>query len=156
MSKNRKTFAERVFHAISFEVIAIAITAPVGAWVLGRSIFQMGTVAVVLSTLAMLLNLFYNMLFDRYWPLSKGPRPPIVRLGHAIGFELSFVVLGVPMLAFLLNMTLWNAFILEVGFFVFFLFYTYLFNLVYDILRVKWFTYKDKQSAKAKQVPTQF
>ncbi|MEX6226598.1 hypothetical protein AB6F55_18315 [Providencia hangzhouensis] len=39
--------------------------------------FPMGTVAIILSTLAMLLNLFYNMLFDLYWPLSKGLRPTL-------------------------------------------------------------------------------
>ncbi|UXA36273.1 multidrug/biocide efflux PACE transporter [Proteus terrae] len=141
----KKTFTERVFHAVSFEVIAIAITAPLSAWVLGRSIFQMGTVAIVLSTLAMLLNLFYNMIFDRYWPLIKGLRPTKIRVMHAIGFELSFVIIGLPILAFLLNMSLWNAFLLEVGFFAFFLFYTYAFNLSYDKLRENWFNRKEKR-----------
>ncbi|WP_109419864.1 multidrug/biocide efflux PACE transporter [Proteus terrae] len=145
MSQYQKTFTERVFHAVSFEVIAIAITAPLSAWVLGRSIFQMGTVAIVLSTLAMLLNLFYNMIFDRYWPLIKGLRPTKIRAMHAIGFELSFVIIGLPILAFLLNMSLWNAFLLEVGFFAFFLFYTYVFNLSYDKLRENWFNRKEKR-----------
>ena len=154
MSKNKKTLTERIFHAVSFEVIAIAITAPVSAWLLGRSIFEMGTVAIVLSTLAMLLNLFYNMVFDRYWPLSKGPRPVKVRITHAIGFELSFVVMGVPILAILLNMSLWNAFLLEVGFFAFFLFYTYAFNLAYDLLRERWFANKEKHRVVAKQTTT--
>ncbi|MBG2875488.1 multidrug/biocide efflux PACE transporter [Proteus alimentorum] len=145
MSQYQKTFTERVFHAVSFEVIAIAITTPLSAWVLGRSIFQMGTVAIVLSTLAMLLNLFYNMIFDHYWPLIKGPRPTKIRVMHAIGFELSFVIIGLPILAFLLNMSLWNAFLLEVGFFAFFLFYTYAFNLSYDKLRENWFHRKQKR-----------
>ncbi|MBG5891475.1 multidrug/biocide efflux PACE transporter [Providencia rettgeri] len=143
MSKYTKTLTERIFHAVSFEVIAIAITAPVSAWLLGRSIFQMGTVAIVLSTLAMLLNLFYNMAFDRYWPLSKGARPAKVRVFHAVGFELSFVIMGVPMLAFLLQMSFLDAFLLEIGFFVFFLFYTYAFNLGYDLLRVRWFANRE-------------
>ena len=145
MSQYQKTFTERVFHAVSFEVIAIAITTPLSAWILGRSIFQMGTVAIVLSTLAMLLNLFYNMIFDHYWPLIKGPRPTKIRVMHAIGFELSFVIIGLPILAFLLNMSLWNAFLLEVGFFAFFLFYTYAFNLSYDKLRENWFHRKQKR-----------
>ncbi|MEX0423037.1 multidrug/biocide efflux PACE transporter [Providencia rettgeri] len=143
MSKYTKTLTERIFHAVSFEVIAIAITAPVSAWLLGRSIFQMGTVAIVLSTLAMLLNLFYNMVFDRYWPLSKGSRPAKVRVFHAVGFELSFVIMGVPMLAFLLQMSFLDAFLLEIGFFVFFLFYTYAFNLGYDLLRDRWFANRE-------------
>ncbi|EMJ7520588.1 multidrug/biocide efflux PACE transporter [Providencia rettgeri] len=150
MSKQTKTLTERIFHAVSFEIIAIAITAPVSAWILGRSIFQMGTVAIILSTLAMLLNLFYNMLFDLYWPLSKGLRPTKVRIAHAVGFELSFVILGLPILAVLLKMTLWDAFLLEIGFFAFFLFYTYAFNLLYDILRDRWFTNQENQSKSIK------
>lgn len=151
MSKYQKTFMERIFHAVSFEVIAIAITAPVSAWLLDRSIFQMGTIAIVLSTLAMLLNLFYNMLFDRYWPLSRGPRPIKVRIIHSIGFELSFVIFGVPILAVLLKMSLLDAFLLELGFFAFFLFYTYVFNLAYDVFRVQWFARKEKQHKKVLQ-----
>lgn len=146
MSKHQKTLAERILHAVSFEIIAILITAPLSAWVLGRSIFQMGTIALVLSTLAMLLNLFYNMIFDKYWPLTKGPRPTKIRLIHTLGFELSFIIIGVPILAILLTMSLWDAFMLEVGFFAFFLFYTYAFNLGYDTLREKWFKNKENKN----------
>nr|WP_314262907.1 multidrug/biocide efflux PACE transporter [uncultured Moellerella sp.] len=142
MSKFKKSMSERILHAVSFEVIAIAITAPIGAWILGRSIFEMGSVAIVLSTIAMLLNVIYNMLFDRYWPLSKGPRTIGVRVTHAIGFELSFILIGLPVVAIMLNITLWNAFMLELGFFVFFLFYTYAFNLAFDKLRARWFERK--------------
>ncbi|WP_286146143.1 chlorhexidine efflux transporter [Shigella sp. FC1967] len=42
MSQYQKTFTERVFHAVSFEIIAITITAPLSAWILGRSIFSNG------------------------------------------------------------------------------------------------------------------
>lgn len=40
MSQYQKTFTERVFHAVSFEVIAIAITAPLSAWVLVAQFFK--------------------------------------------------------------------------------------------------------------------
>ncbi|WP_100159612.1 multidrug/biocide efflux PACE transporter [Proteus columbae] len=145
MNKYQKTFTERVFHAVSFEVIAILITAPLSAWLLSRSIFQMGTVAIVLSTLAMLLNLFYNMIFDLFWPLSKGLKTTKVRVIHTLGFELTFIIIGLPVLAFLLNMSLWEAFLLEMGFFVFFLFYTYAFNLSYDKLRENWSNHKERR-----------
>lgn len=66
-----------------------------------------------------------------------------MRVFHAVGFELSFVIMGVPMLAFLLQMSFLDAFLLEIGFFVFFLFYTYAFNLGYDLLRVRWFANRE-------------
>lgn len=139
MSVNKKSLRERIFHAVCFEVIAIAITAPISALMLGRSILEMGSVAIILSTIAMILNVVYNMIFDYFWPLSKGPRSTVIRVIHAIGFELSFVIIGIPVIALLLNMTLFNAFMLEIGFFTFFLFYTYIYNLVYDKLRERWF-----------------
>lgn len=149
MSKFKKSMSERLLHAVSFEVIAIAITAPIGAWMLGRSMVEMGSVAIVLSTIAMLLNVIYNMIFDHFWPLSKGPRSVGVRVTHAIGFELSFIVVGLPIIAIMLNMTLWNAFMLELGFFVFFLFYTYAFNWAFDKLRARWFERKEQAKSMA-------
>ncbi|WP_286146144.1 PACE efflux transporter [Shigella sp. FC1967] len=106
----------------------------------------MGTVAIVLSTLAMLLNLFYNMIFDRYWPLIKGPRPTKVRIMHTIGFELSFVIIGLPILAFFIKYVTVECILIRSRLFLpFFLFYTYAFNLSYDKLRENWFNYKGKR-----------
>lgn len=149
MSKLKKSMLERILHAVSFEVIAIAITAPIGAWLLGRSILEMGSVAIVLSTIAMLLNVIYNMIFDHFWPLSKGPRSVGVRVTHAVGFEFSFVLVGLPIVAIMLNMTLWDAFMLELGFFAFFLFYTYAFNWIFDKLRERWFERKAQAASMA-------
>ncbi len=53
MQVHHRSLVERVIHAIGFEVIAVAICAPVGAWLLDRSILQMGTLAVLLSSIAM-------------------------------------------------------------------------------------------------------
>ncbi|WP_162556793.1 hypothetical protein [Proteus sp. TJ1640] len=33
-------------------------------------------------------------IFDRYFSLAKGPRPTKIRVMHIIGFELSFVKIG--------------------------------------------------------------
>ncbi|MBP9643055.1 MAG: Na(+)-translocating NADH-quinone reductase subunit E, partial [Budvicia sp.] len=41
----KKSVLERVFHAVGFEVIAVGITAPAAAWIMGRSVWQMGTLA---------------------------------------------------------------------------------------------------------------
>ncbi len=41
MQVHHRSLVERVIHAIGFEVIAVAICAPVGAWLLDRSILQM-------------------------------------------------------------------------------------------------------------------
>lgn len=80
MQVHHRSLVERVIHAIGFEVIAVAICAPVGAWLLDRSILQMGTLAVLLSSIAMLWNIVYNSLFDYFWPVSRVIRTLKIRV----------------------------------------------------------------------------
>ncbi|MCI4238376.1 multidrug/biocide efflux PACE transporter [Dickeya dianthicola] len=130
-----KTFRERIAHAIGFEVMALLICAPVGAWVLGRSILQVGALSIMLSSVAMVWNVAYNGLFDRLWPVSRIRRGLWVRMGHALGFEGGFILIGLPLAAWMLNITLWQALMVEIGFFLFFLPYTMTYNWLYDLLR---------------------
>lgn len=134
----RKTPAERVFHAVCFEVIATAICAPVAAWVMNRSILEMGGLSLVLSTVAMLWNVVYNTMFDRFWPVVKVPRTARVRMLHALGFEAGFIVIGLTIVCQTLGIGIIPAFMLEAGFFLFFLPYTMLYNWGYDLLRERY------------------
>ncbi len=99
MQVQRKTIFERIIHAIGFEVIAVAICAPVGAWLLDRSVLQMGTLAILLSSVAMLWNIIYNSLFDYFWPVSRVAKTLRVRAFHALGFESGFILIGLPIAA---------------------------------------------------------
>ncbi|EHC75403.1 hypothetical protein LTSEMON_4241 [Salmonella enterica subsp. enterica serovar Montevideo str. S5-403] len=58
-----------------------------------------------------------------------------VRALHALGFESGFIVIGVSIVAWVLNVSLLQAFTLEIGFLLFFLPYTMLYNWAYDVLR---------------------
>lgn len=133
----KKTLAERIFHAVCFEVIAIIITAPLFSWLMDRSIMQMGTLAIVLSTTAMIWNVIYNALFDRFWPSNRITRNAKVRTFHALGFEGGFIIIGLGLVVAILGVSVKTAFLMEIGFFLFFLPYTYIFNLAYDTLREK-------------------
>ncbi|AGB83421.1 Predicted membrane protein [Serratia rubidaea] len=138
MQLQNKSFSERIVHAVGFEAIAVMICAPLGAWILGRSMTQVGALAVMLSSVAMLWNIIYNAGFDRLWPVSRVTRNLTVRILHAAGFETGFILIGVPIAAFMLNLTLVQAFMLELGFFLFFLPYTVVYNWAYDALRQRW------------------
>ncbi|MNC74937.1 Bacterial Transmembrane Pair family protein [compost metagenome] len=74
-------------------------------------------------------------MFDRFWPADRVTRSVKVRALHASGFEIGFVVIGVPIAALMLNLSLLQAFTLEIGFFVFMLPYTMAYNWAYDLLR---------------------
>ncbi|HGB3401840.1 TPA: multidrug/biocide efflux PACE transporter [Salmonella enterica subsp. enterica serovar 1,4,5,12:b:-] len=131
----RRSLPERIFHAVCFEGIATAILAPTTAWLMQRSVLEMGGLTILLATTAMIWNIIYNALFDRLWPAHQVRRTAKVRALHALGFESGFIVIGVSIVAWVLNASLLQAFTLEIGFFLFFLPYTMLYNWAYDVLR---------------------
>ena len=141
----RKTLTERVIHAVSFEGLATLILAPTAAWLMQRSVLEMGGLSVLLATLAMVWNLIYNAAFDRLWPVSRVARTLKVRALHAIGFESGFIVIGITAVALLLGVSLIQAFMLEIGFMLFFLPYTMLFNWVWDTLRERVLKYRQQR-----------
>ncbi|EBI1190877.1 multidrug/biocide efflux PACE transporter [Salmonella enterica] len=131
----RRSLPERIFQAVCFEGIATAILAPTTAWLMQRSVLEMGGLTILLATTAMIWNIIYNALFDRLWPAHQVRRTAKVRALHALGFESGFIVIGVSIVAWVLNVSLLQAFTLEIGFFLFFLPYTMLYNWAYDVLR---------------------
>ena len=135
---SQKTFGERIFHAVGFEALAVLISAPAAAWLLNKPVWEMGALAIMLSTTAMVWNIVYNSIFDRFWPVSRVVRTFKIRVAHALGFEGGFIMIGLPIAALWLGIGLLDAFMLEVGFFLFFLPYTVAYNWIYDTLRQRW------------------
>ena len=141
----RKSLTERIIHAVSFEGLATLILAPTAAWLMQRSVVEMGGLSILLATLAMVWNLIYNAIFDRIWPVSRVVRTLKVRALHAIGFECGFITIGVTAVALLLGVSLIQAFMLEIGFMLFFLPYTMLFNWIWDTLRERVLKYRQQR-----------
>lgn len=134
----QRSFQERVFHAFTFEALAIATSAPLFAWLMNVSLSTMGALALFLSTAAMLWNMVYNILFDRLQQRLLFERTLGIRILHALGFEAGLVFFTVPVAAFWLSVSWWMALKLEAGILLFFLPYTLLFNWSYDRLRQNW------------------
>jgi len=133
-----RTLKERFYHAAGFEVLAILLVSPLAAWIMAKPLFQMGTLAILLSTVAMFWNMIYNTLFDSLYPSDKVERNWPLRILHAVGFEGGFILFGLPIAAWMLDISLLQALMLEVAFFIFFLPYTVGYNWLYDRLREKW------------------
>lgn len=130
-----RSIKERIFHACTFEFFAIVFTILIGVFLLDKPVSSMGVLSVLISVTALILNIVFNWLFDRYFPFVNGDRPVKIRMLHAIGFEGTLVLFTVPMIAFFLNVGFIEAFMIELGFLIFFLFYTYIYNLAYDTAR---------------------
>ncbi|MDV5584357.1 chlorhexidine efflux transporter [Enterobacter hormaechei] len=61
----QRKLPERIFHAVCFEGIATAILAPTAAWLMQRSVVEMGGLTIILATTAMLYNWAYDTLRDK-------------------------------------------------------------------------------------------
>ena len=133
---HNKSFAERCFQAITFEVLAILISAPLLVWLMDVSMAHAGLLTLMISMLAMTWNVIFNALFDRIERRLGLVRTFRVRAVHAVAFEAGLIVTVVPLAAWWLNISLLDAFLLDIGVVLFFLPYTFLFNLGYDKLRV--------------------
>ena len=134
-----KSVRERFFHAFVFEVLAIAICAPLGSWLLGYPLAQMGALTLMISLIAMAWNMLFNALFDRVQARFAFEKTAKVRALHALLFEVGLILAVVPLAAWWLGISLVQAFWLDIGIVLFFLPYTYLYNLGYDTARVRWY-----------------
>ena len=131
----KKSIKERFFHALGFEVLAIAICAPLGAWLLGYSLAHIGLLTLMISLLAMLWNMVFNALFDSAQRRLGFQRSVWARVVHALLFEIGLILAVVPLAAWWLDIGLWEAFVLDIGIVLFFLPYSFAFNWSYDHLR---------------------
>jgi len=130
-----KSIKERAFHALLFELIGVVLFAPGLAWLFGQSLGRMGAMTVMISTIAMLWNMVFNAGFDRLRARLGFALNLKMRALHALAFETGLVFAVVPLAAWWLSISLWEAFLLDIGLLLLFLPYTLLFNIGYDKAR---------------------
>ncbi|NOH23495.1 PACE efflux transporter [Vibrio europaeus] len=130
---------ERIFHALFFELIALALIIPVASMFSGKGASELVVVGVGLSLFTVVWNYFYNVGFDRLCKTPRSERSLSTRIWHTVGFEGGLIFITLPTIAWFLNITYFQALMLEAGFLVFFFFYATGFNWLYDRLQpYKW------------------
>ena len=131
-----RTTKDRLRHALSFEIIALFLVIPIGAWAFGRPLDDIGIVAVVSATIATGWNYLYNLMFDHAQLKIAGHVGKTIplRIFHALLFEGGLLVILLPFIAWYLSMSLLDAFLMDVSFAVFYLVYAFVFNWAYDLI----------------------
>lgn len=130
---------ERIFHSALFEGLAVSLS------ILGLMVFTdhdiiaLSGTMVVISTMAMLWNFVFNYYFDRIITGPREKRSLSLRVIHIISFEAGLLFFTVPVMAFILQVNLWDAFIMDLGVTIFITIYAFLFNLIYDNVRAIYF-----------------
>ncbi|KQV84529.1 PACE efflux transporter [Rhizobium sp. Root1220] len=129
-----RSTSDRVRHAISFELIGLAMITPLGAWAFGMSMSDIGVVGIASATIATGWNYLYNLGFDNAMQrLTGGTRKTVaIRVAHAVLFEGGLLVALLPLIAWYLGVSLLQAFMMDVSFALFYLVYAFVFNWAYD------------------------
>ncbi|MDX2320875.1 MAG: PACE efflux transporter [Moritella sp.] len=126
---------ERIFHALLFEVLAVSLS------ILGLIIFTnhdpqiLSGTMIVIASIAMAWNFIFNWIFDLFLPGDKDKRTMKLRLVHVIIFEAGLLVLTVPVMAYILTISIVDAFMMDIVVTVFITIYAFIFNWVYDNVR---------------------
>ena len=127
---------ERVFHALLFEALAIFLS------ITGLIIFTdhqpsaLSGTMIVVATIAMAWNFVFNAIFDRIVTGKRELRNLKIRVIHTLSFEAGLLFFTVPVIAWILAINLWEAFVLDIGVTIFITLYAMVFNFCYDHIRV--------------------
>ena len=122
----------RIVFVALYELIAI-LASSLLFMAIGQGAGASGVMAVVASTLAIVWNVTFNHLFEKWEARQavKG-RSVLRRAVHAVGFEGGLALVLIPLMAWWFGVSLWQATVMEAGLLLFFLVYTYAFNWVFD------------------------
>ncbi|MBK8083302.1 MAG: PACE efflux transporter [Devosia sp.] len=131
-----RSTADRIRHALSFEFIGLILVTPLGALVFHLPLLDVGVITVGGASAAMVWNYIYNWCFDRALLSFAGStrKSQPIRVLHAVLFEIGLMLLLMPLIAWYLQIELWQALVMDAAFAVFYMVYAYAFNLAYDRL----------------------
>lgn len=131
-----RTTRDRIRHATGFELIGLALVTPLGMIAFGKPLHEIGTIAVIGATLAMLWTYIYNIGFDHLMQrLTGGTQKTLPqRIAHAVLFELGLLLVLLPVIAWWLGITLWEALVMDAAFALFYMVYALVYNWAYDRL----------------------
>ncbi|MDO5086768.1 MAG: PACE efflux transporter [Comamonadaceae bacterium] len=125
----------RVLYVSLYEGLAIAIVTLTLLAFTREGLGSASGLAVGCSAIAVAWNLAFNALFE-HWERRQPVRGRSTarRVAHAIGFEGGLVLWLVPFIAWWLQVSLWQALLMDLGLLLFFLVYTFAFTWVFDRL----------------------
>ena len=131
------SFLERIFHSILFEIGAMAISAVAVLLAGNFSLASAAGTGIAISLIAVLLNFVFNYIFDLFFTGKREERSLVLRLFHTVCFESCLLLFTLPVVAYLLDLSLWHAFLADIGLSLLVMFYALVFNWLYDITRIK-------------------
>lgn len=126
-------YKRRIVYVGIYEAIAIAICSVSFAAASESSLKSTAILSVVTSAIAVIWNWLYTTVFEA-WESRQSERGRSIkrRIGHALGFEGGLLMILVPLSAWWLYVSLFQALMMNLGLAAFFLGYTVVFNWAFD------------------------
>lgn len=130
------TALERIFHAVLFEVLAIVLSIVAVKLVTSHQTTDITIVIILISFIAVLWNLVFNWIFDRFFTGAREQRSFKLRTFHTLMFEGGLLIFTLPLVAYVLDVDWITAFWTDIGLTLLIIVYTFFFNWAYDHLRL--------------------
>ena len=129
-----RTTADRIRHAVSFEVIGIIIATPLAAFAFHLEGGDSAVIIAASATIAMAWNYIFNLGFDHAMQARFGntAKSTPIRVLHAVLFELGLLAFMLPLVAWYLQISLWQALLMDIAIALFYMVYAFVFNWAYD------------------------
>lgn len=127
----------RIVHAFSYEVILLSIIAVALSFIFNMPLEVTGGLGVAMAITSVFWNMLFNHFFEKFEAKHQLKRSIKVRILHAIGFEGGLMLATIPMVAYALKMSLWQAVVLDFSMTLCILVYTFIFQWCYDHIEAR-------------------
>ncbi|WP_151832048.1 chlorhexidine efflux PACE transporter AceI, partial [Acinetobacter ursingii] len=118
----------RIIHALSYEVILLVIIAIALSFIFDVPMEVTGSLGIAMAVTSVVWNMIFNHFFEKFEHKHQLKRTIKVRILHAIGFEGGLMLATIPMVAYAMNMSIWQAIVLDFGLTMCILIYTFIFQ----------------------------
>ena len=127
----------RIIHALSYEIVLLVIIAIALSFIFEVPMEIAGSLGVAMAVTSVIWNMIFNHFFEKFEKKRKLKRTIGVRILHAIGFEGGLMLATIPMVAYAMNMSIWQAVLLDLSMTLCILVYTFIFQWCYDYVEAR-------------------
>lgn len=121
----------RVINVLVFEALAIFIIMPLFSFIFDKPMSSIGFIAVITSIIAMLINYFFNLYFDKFFK-SSGKIHKYKLLVRTILFQVTMLSFFIPFVMFMLDFNFYQSLTYNISGSLFFMLYFYIYNYLFE------------------------
>lgn len=129
----------RIVHALSYEIILLVIIAIALSFIFEVPLDVTGGLGVAMAVTSVIWNMIFNHYFEKLEQKRQFKRTIKIRILHAIGFEGGLMLLTIPMVAYAMDMGIFQAILLDLSMTTCILVYTFIFQWCYDAIEDRYF-----------------